>query len=79
MSVVPPILIQLLNKLDDCAKYDLSSIRIVYTGAAPLASETAEDVLKAFPKWRICQAYGTYILLLYTTTFLLLIHRHRFN
>ncbi|KAI8664708.1 hypothetical protein NCS56_00904500 [Fusarium sp. Ph1] len=58
MSVVPPILIQLLNKLDDCAKYDLSSIRIVYTGAAPLASETAEDVLKAFPKWRICQAYG---------------------
>ncbi|KAH6869190.1 hypothetical protein B0T10DRAFT_418880 [Thelonectria olida] len=58
MPVVPPILIQLLNKLDDCAKYDLSSIRIVYTGAAPLASETAEDVLKAFPKWRICQAYG---------------------
>ncbi|KAI8648987.1 hypothetical protein NCS55_01471900 [Fusarium keratoplasticum] len=58
MSVVPPILIQLLNKLDDCAKYDLSSIRIVYTGAAPLASETAEDVLKAFPKWCICQAYG---------------------
>jgi acyl-CoA synthetase (AMP-forming)/AMP-acid ligase II len=58
ISVVPPILIQLLSKQDECRRYDLSSIRFVYTGAAPLGRETTDDLLKMYPKWHIGQGYG---------------------
>lgn len=59
MALVPPIMIQIFNNQDVCSKYDLSTVRFVFTGAAPLGSETMEDLLKVFPKWRICQGYGT--------------------
>jgi len=39
-------------------KYDLSSVRSIYTGAAPLGQETAEDLQNLFPSWAIRQAYG---------------------
>ncbi|KAI5458989.1 hypothetical protein BGZ63DRAFT_490846 [Mariannaea sp. PMI_226] len=58
ISVVPPILIQILSRQEECRKYDLSSIRFVYTGAAPLGRETAVDLLKVFPNWRLGQGYG---------------------
>lgn len=41
-----------------CAKYDLSSVRMVYTGAAPLGAETHEDMVKAFPFLNVGQGYG---------------------
>jgi len=41
-----------------CRKYDLGSVRYVYTGAAPLGAETHEEVLQAFPGWQIGQGYG---------------------
>lgn len=40
------------------AKYDLSSVWALFTGAAPLGQETAEDVQKMFPSWKIRQGYG---------------------
>lgn len=58
ISVVPPILIQILRNQDECRKYDLDSIRFVYTGAAPLGKETVDDLLKIYPKWHIGQGYG---------------------
>ncbi|KAF7561176.1 hypothetical protein G7046_g2993 [Stylonectria norvegica] len=58
LSVVPPILIQMLSNAKECAKYDLTSIRFVFTGAAPLGSETQEELVKMFPSWRIGQGYG---------------------
>ncbi|ORY67429.1 uncharacterized protein BCR38DRAFT_456204 [Pseudomassariella vexata] len=58
LYLVPPIIIQLLKNPNVCAKYDLSSVRYVYTGAAPLGAETHEDVTKAFPGWSIGQGYG---------------------
>ncbi|KAH8688456.1 hypothetical protein BGZ61DRAFT_533234 [Ilyonectria robusta] len=58
ISVVPPILIQMLSKRDECAKYDLSSIRFIYTGAAPLGGETVDELLKMFPNRQIGQGYG---------------------
>lgn len=58
IAVVPPILVQLLSSRKEVAKYDLSSIRFVYTGAAPLGGQTVDDLLKMFPKWRIGQGYG---------------------
>jgi long-subunit acyl-CoA synthetase (AMP-forming) len=48
----------MLRNQDKCAKYDLSSVRFIYTGAAPLGGETHDDVLKAFPKLSIGQGYG---------------------
>ncbi|KAI8623142.1 acetyl-CoA synthetase-like protein [Xylariaceae sp. FL1651] len=58
MHLVPPIIIQMLRNPELCAKYDLSSLRFIYTGAAPLGAETHEDVLRAFPKLAIGQGYG---------------------
>ena len=39
-------------------KYDLSSVRGIYTGAAPLGKETADDLQKIIPSWIIRQGYG---------------------
>ncbi|CAM1502211.1 Fc.00g041950.m01.CDS01 [Cosmosporella sp. VM-42] len=58
VHLVPPILVQMLSCRKECAKYDLSSIRFVYTGAAPLGGETVDALLKVFPNWHIGQGYG---------------------
>lgn len=39
-------------------KYDLSSVWSIFTGAAPLGEETAADLQKIFPSWKIRQGYG---------------------
>ncbi|KAG9504920.1 hypothetical protein J7337_004901 [Fusarium musae] len=57
-SKVPPIIIQVLRFKDVCAKYDLSSVKFVYCGAAPLGEETISDMKKLYPDWTIAQAYG---------------------
>ncbi|KAI1181150.1 hypothetical protein F4777DRAFT_573222 [Nemania sp. FL0916] len=58
MHLVPPIIIQMLRNPELCAKYDLSSVRFIFTGAAPLGAETHEDMLRAFPTMTIGQGYG---------------------
>ncbi|GKU20635.1 4-coumarate-- ligase 7 [Fusarium langsethiae] len=58
LSVVPPIIVQLLSSQDKCRKYDLSSVRLVFSGAAPLGGETIQKLLELYPKWRISQGYG---------------------
>ncbi|CVL12176.1 hypothetical protein FPRO06_03449 [Fusarium proliferatum] len=58
LLVVPPIIIQVLRFKDICAKYDLSSVKFVYCGAAPLGEETISDMKKLYPGWTIAQAYG---------------------
>ncbi|KAL6364348.1 hypothetical protein LRP88_02268 [Fusarium phalaenopsidis] len=40
ISVVPPIQVQMLSRQGECARYDISSVRYVYAGAAPLGSDT---------------------------------------
>ena len=57
---VPPIVIQLLRNQPLCSKYNLESVRFVYTGAAPLGKETAAALLKIYPKWGIGQGYGKF-------------------
>lgn len=59
LIVVPPIIVRMLSSKEECKKYDLSSVRALYTGAAPTGKETVEEMLKWFPKWHICQGYGT--------------------
>ncbi|MBE3047441.1 AMP-binding protein [Candidatus Bathyarchaeota archaeon] len=55
---MPPIIITLLRNQELAQKYDLSSIRFLYTGAAPLGVETVAEVLKTYPHWHIGQGYG---------------------
>lgn len=40
------------------SKYDLSCVNSVFTGAAPLGAETAEELQKMYPSWKIRQGYG---------------------
>ncbi|KAK2060950.1 AMP-binding enzyme [Colletotrichum caudatum] len=58
LPVVPPIIIQVIRNSELCNKYDLTCVRYVYTGAAPLGAETVEDLRKQYPKWRVGQGYG---------------------
>jgi|SRR6478735_7303688 len=60
LSVVPPIIVQILSNQDKCQKYNLNSVRLVFSGAAPLGGETIQKLLELYPKWRISQGYGTF-------------------
>ncbi|RSL96753.1 hypothetical protein CEP52_011307 [Fusarium oligoseptatum] len=58
LFVVPPIIIRITRNEALCAKYDLRSVRYVYTGAAPLGSEVVDELRRQYPKWRVGQGYG---------------------
>lgn len=58
LNIVPPVLVQMISQKDKLAKHDLSSVRLIYTGAAPLGKETAGEIMEMYPKWHIVQAYG---------------------
>jgi acyl-CoA synthetase (AMP-forming)/AMP-acid ligase II len=58
LLVVPPIVIRMLSSIDECRKYDLSSVRLVYVGAAPTGKETVDELHKHWPHWNVCQGYG---------------------
>ncbi|APA11240.1 hypothetical protein sscle_07g060100 [Sclerotinia sclerotiorum 1980 UF-70] len=58
LFLVPPIIIQMVNNQSVCSKFDMSSVRGIFTGAAPLGIETAQDLQKIYPKWVIIQGYG---------------------
>ncbi|TAQ86621.1 hypothetical protein B7494_g5056 [Chlorociboria aeruginascens] len=57
LYLVPPIIIQMTKNQDVVSKYDLSSVNSVFTGAAPLGAQTAQDLLKMYPSWKIRQGY----------------------
>lgn len=48
----------MLSSKDMLKKYDLSSVRLVFTGAAPLGKETSDELIRLYPKWRVGQGYG---------------------
>lgn len=58
MNKVPPIIILMTKNTKVLAQYDLSSVWSIFTGAAPLGQETAEELQKIFPTWKIRQGYG---------------------
>jgi acyl-CoA synthetase (AMP-forming)/AMP-acid ligase II len=60
ISQVPPIIIRMLQLKDTCAKYDLSSVKFLYSGAAPLAEETMQELKSIYPGWTVGQAYGQF-------------------
>jgi ribosome assembly protein SQT1 len=58
LFLVPPIIIQMTKSQEVLKKYDFSHVKAVFTGAAPLGKETAEDLQKIYPSWAIRQGYG---------------------
>ena len=58
LLIVPPILIQLVQKVDIVSKYDLSCIRRFSSGAAPLPREILILLEKKFPNTGFKQGYG---------------------
>ncbi|CAL4920811.1 unnamed protein product [Urochloa decumbens] len=54
---VPPVMIA-LAKLGRAGKYDLSSLRFIGSGAAPLGKDVMEVVAKNFQEAAIVQGYG---------------------
>ncbi|OAY84326.1 4-coumarate--CoA ligase-like 1 [Ananas comosus] len=54
---VPPVMIA-LAKLGRAGKYDLSSLKFIGSGAAPLGKEVMGEVSKKFPDADVVQGYG---------------------
>lgn len=55
--IVPPIIIVLLHS-QNLAKYDISSLRSLMSGAAPLSAEVTEAFMKKCPGVMLAQGYG---------------------
>ncbi|CAN1223417.1 4-coumarate:CoA ligase 1 [Linum perenne] len=55
--MVPPVVLS-IAKSADTEKYDLSSIRMLKSGAAPLGKELEDAVRSKFPNARLGQGYG---------------------
>ena len=58
LYLVPPIMIDLVQKDPTIKKHYLRSVRKVVTGAAPLGKNLADRLNRLHPSWRICQGYG---------------------
>lgn len=58
LPLVPPIVILMAKNKAALDKFDLSSVRSIFTGAAPLGAETAEELQTQHPSWKIRQGYG---------------------
>uniref|UniRef100_A0A0D6QTL9 AMP-dependent synthetase/ligase domain-containing protein n=1 Tax=Araucaria cunninghamii TaxID=56994 RepID=A0A0D6QTL9_ARACU len=58
LPIVPPIMIALAKQKDIVAKYDLSSLKEVISGAAPLGREIMEETAISVPTASIVQGYG---------------------
>lgn len=62
MPIVPPIVLS-ISKSPDLHKYDLSSIRMLKSGGAPLGKELEEAVRTKFPNAKFGQVWGPFHLL----------------
>lgn len=58
LYIVPPIIIAMTKNKAILDKFNLSSVRTIFTGAAPLGAEVAHLLQKQYPKWVIRQGYG---------------------
>ena len=58
LYIVPPIIINMVKQKELLQKYDLSSVKSIFTGAAPLGKETAEALAGQYPEWKVRQGYG---------------------
>uniref|UniRef100_A0A1D1Y9J4 4-coumarate--CoA ligase n=1 Tax=Anthurium amnicola TaxID=1678845 RepID=A0A1D1Y9J4_9ARAE len=57
LSLVPPLMIA-LAKQGKVTRFDLSSLRRIYTGAAPIGKDTLGEVSRIYPHVDVMQGYG---------------------
>uniref|UniRef100_A0A1J3EFK1 4-coumarate--CoA ligase-like 8 n=1 Tax=Noccaea caerulescens TaxID=107243 RepID=A0A1J3EFK1_NOCCA len=59
LALAPPVVVAMINRADMIkAKYDLSSLRTVRSGGAPLSKEVTEGFLRKYPTVDIFQGYA---------------------
>ncbi|KAJ6831057.1 uncharacterized protein M6B38_350005 [Iris pallida] len=58
VPVVPPILVALAKKSGAAGGYNLSSLRRIGVGAAPVGADVMEEVAKIYPHVQIAQGYA---------------------
>ncbi|GAA5824248.1 hypothetical protein JCM11251_001581 [Rhodosporidiobolus azoricus] len=57
LLLVPPIALQIARS-PERKKYDLSSLRLIISGAAPLGPELEKELADGLPNAKVCQGYG---------------------
>jgi acyl-CoA synthetase (AMP-forming)/AMP-acid ligase II len=58
LYLVPPMIIHMAKQPDVVKQFDMSSVRAMFTGAAPLKEDTARELLKVLPNIDLLQGYG---------------------
>ncbi|KAK7267736.1 hypothetical protein RIF29_20415 [Crotalaria pallida] len=58
LYVAPPVMIELAKRRDVVRKYDLSSLKQIAGGAAPLGKDVMQECAKILPQVKIIQGYG---------------------
>lgn len=58
LYLVPPIIISMINNLQVMRRFDLTAVRRVWVGAAPLASQITTALLSHYPMWKVTLGYG---------------------
>ncbi|OAA45602.1 phenylacetyl-CoA ligase [Metarhizium rileyi] len=58
LYLVPPMILHMSKQPDIVKQFDTSSVRAVFTGAAPLKEDTAKEFLKVLPRVNLLQGYG---------------------
>lgn len=58
LYLVPPVILLMAKNEELLNKYNLTSVREIYSGAAPLSQEVLQELTRRYPSWKIRQAYG---------------------
>ncbi|KAL1551269.1 4-coumarate--CoA ligase [Salvia divinorum] len=58
LFVVPPVVLQLSREKETVKGYDVSTLREILSGAAPLGKDMVQACSDIFPEAVVCQAYG---------------------
>ncbi|XP_058763122.1 probable CoA ligase CCL10 [Vicia villosa] len=58
LSIAPPVLVELVKRRQVVSRYDLSSLKKLACGAAPLGKDVFQECAKILPQAKIVQGYG---------------------
>ncbi|RRV10238.1 long-chain fatty acid--CoA ligase [Pseudomonas sp. v388] len=59
LTAVPPMIAMMLRERERLANADLSSVRVVRMGSAPVSASLLEQIHRLLPNARVINAYGT--------------------
>ncbi|KAI5395677.1 probable CoA ligase CCL10 [Lathyrus oleraceus] len=58
LSIAPPVMVELVKQRQVLSRYDLSSLKRLACGAAPLGKDVMQECAKILPQANIVQGYG---------------------